>query len=125
MFGRPMSPVWYLRRGPYLVFMLREVSSLFNALYAGLLLIMLHGLSRGRESHEAFVAFLASPGMIVLHVVALGFSLMHTVTWFNATGKAIVIRRGERRLPDAALTVPSYLVWVLLSALVLWVVLSG
>ena len=63
--------------------------------------------------------------MVPLHVLALGFSVMHTVTWFNATGKAIPIRRGEERFPDALLAAPNYVAWVLVSALVLRAVLRG
>jgi succinate dehydrogenase subunit C len=125
MLTRPMSPVWYLRSRAYVVFMLRELTSVFNALYMVFLLILLYSLSQGPEACAAFLAFLGAPGMIVLHLVALGFSVLHTVTWFNATGKAIVIRRGEERLPDAALVAPNYAAWVLVSTFVLWIVLRG
>ena len=125
MLERPMPSLWYLRRRPYLLFMLREFTSLFNALYAVFLLLLLHRLGQGRENHEAFLRLLASPGMIPLHVLALGFSVMHTVTWFNATGKAIPIRRGEERLPDALLAAPNYVAWVLVSVLVVRAVLRG
>lgn len=125
MLKRPMSPVWYLRNRAYLVYMLRELTSVFNALYMVFLLILVYSLSQGPETYDAFLAFLTAPGMVVLHLVALGFSLLHTVTWFNATGKAIAIHRGEERLPDAALVVPNYVAWALVSILVLWIVLRG
>lgn len=123
MLKRPMSPVWYVQRMGYIAFMLRELTSLFNALYMVFLLILLYAISQGRETYAAFLAFLEAPGMIVLHVVALAFSLLHTITWFNATGKAIAIRRGEERLPDAALAVPNYLAWAGVSSFILWIVL--
>ena len=125
MLKRPMSPFWYLQRGTYVLFMLREMTSLFNALYMVFLLILLHKISQGREFYSAYLAFLAAPPMMVLHVMALGFSLLHTVTWFNATGKAIVIRRGDQRLPDAALVVPNYVAWAVASAFILWMALRG
>jgi fumarate reductase subunit C len=125
MLKRPVSPLDYFRKGPYFVFMLRELTSLFNALYLVFLLLLLHKLGAGREAYAAFLGLLWSPGMIGLHVVALGFSILHTVTWFNATGKAIVIRRGGERLPDAALAVPNYVAWALVSLFLFWIVLRG
>ena len=125
MLRRPMSPVWYLKRGPYVVFMLREFTSLFNALYGLLLLLLLSKWSESSEAYDAFLAFLGSPWMIPLHVVALASSVLHTVTWFNATGKAVVIRWGEARLSDAALAAPNYAAWALVTVLVLRLALRG
>ena len=122
---RPIPATWWLKRAPYLLFMLREFSAVFIAAYAVWFLMLLHRLSQGPEAFQAYIAGLQSPLAILLHVVALAFALLHTITWFQATPKAMVLRRGEDRLPNAAVIVPNYLAWIVLSVVVAWVVLRG
>ena len=125
MLKRPVSPADFFKRAPYVIFLLRELTSVANALYVVLLLVLLARLGEGREAYEAFLAFLWSPAMLAVHVVSLPLAVLHTVTWFNATGKAIVVRRGEERLPDVALAVPNYAAWAVVSILLAWAVLRG
>ncbi len=120
MLKRPMSKTWYMKNRAYQIFILRELSSVFNALYVVFALVMLWNLMRGKAAFDAFLAVLWSPAMIPLHVIALGFALLHTITWFNATGKAIVVRFGEERLPESALAIPNYIAWAAVTAFLFW-----
>ena len=122
---RPIPNTWWLRRGAYVFFMLREITSVFVAAYLVIFLVMIYRLHQGQAAYESFLAALKSPLAILFHVVALGFALFHTCTWFNLTPKALVVRRGEEKLPPAAIVVPNYLAWVVISAFVCWFVLKG
>jgi fumarate reductase subunit C len=80
---RPMPNTWWLQRGAYIFFMVREVTSVFIAAYLVLFLVMIHRLQQGQAAYESFLECLKSPLAIAFHVVALGFALFHTITWFQ------------------------------------------
>ncbi len=122
---RPMPVTWWLQRSSYLLFMLRELSSVFVAGYVVLFLMMLRRLAQGPAEYEAFMAALRSPLAILFHVVALAFALLHTITWFNLTPKAMAVWRGEERLPAAMMIIPNYVGWVVVSGVIAWFVLAG
>ena len=121
---RTMGSNWWLSRGAYFLIMLRELSSVFIATYLVFFLILLYKVTQGPEAFADYMNFFWSPVMILFHVFALAFALLHTVTWFNLTPKALVIRRGEERLPPALIAGPNYVVWVVVTAFILWLVLK-
>ena len=122
---RPMSGVWWLHRGSYLLFMLREISSVFIGVYLVMFLVMLNRLSQGPAAYDEFIAGLKSPLAILFHLVALAFALLHTLTWFHLTPKAMAVWSGEERVPAALIIAPNYVAWVVLSGVVAWFVLGG
>ena len=104
--------------------MLRELTSVFIAGYLIFLLIWLRQLGQGFEAYQAVLASLKNPLSVLLHLLALGAALYHSITWFNLTPKAMPVRRGDERVPDLLVAIGmGYLPWVVLSALVFWIVL--
>src|SRR5258708_625961 len=95
---RPMPRTWFLQRGSYTLFMLRELSSVFVALYVLELLCLAERVAAGKDEMDAFFRALAAPHWVAFHVVALGFVLLHSITWFNLTPRVMVVRRGEDKL---------------------------
>ena len=65
------------------------------------------------------ISRLSSPASIVFHVLALGFALYHSVTWFNLTPKALPLQIGEDFVPDIVISGAHYAGWGLLSLAVL------
>jgi fumarate reductase subunit C len=61
--------------------------------------------------------------VIALSVISLFFVVFHTFTWFNLTPRAMVIRLRGKRLPDFLVAAPNYVVWVVVSGAVAWLVL--
>ncbi len=122
---RPMPATWWLRRWPYLIFMLRELSSVFVAAYLILLLVMIYRVSQGSAAYASFLETLRSPFAIFFHVVALAFALLHTITWFNLTPQAVAVRVGEDRLRPGLIIAPNYVAWVIVSAIVAWILVKG
>ena len=121
---RPRTPIfWWLRKLSYTRFITRELTSIPVAYTAVLLLAQVWVLSRGEEAYERFLAVLRSPAAIVFHALILVGLLFHTVTWLNLAPKALVVRLGGRRVPDAAITLAHYAAWLVASALI-WVVLG-
>ena len=66
--------------------MLRELSSVFIAIWSVVFLLQLGKLGRGRAEYDSFVAQQRRPGWVAFHLVAFLFSLLHAVTWFQLSG---------------------------------------
>jgi len=111
---------WIFRHPRYLRYMAREFSCLFIGGYTLLLVAGLKSLSEGRAAYEAFIEGLRSPASIVFHLVALGFAMYHSATWFNLTPKALPVQVGEEFVPDGVISGAHYAAWAVLSLAVLY-----
>jgi fumarate reductase subunit C len=96
---RKPSAGWWLSGKGYRRFAAREFTSVFAAVYSGILLLFLLALSRGREAYEGFLQWLALPGVLLLHVIILVAMVYHASTWFRLTSQAVVVRIGRRVVP--------------------------
>lgn len=115
----PRHPrTWWLRAAPYRRFAAREITSMFAATFSGLLLAFLFALSSGRQSYQAFLRLLDTPGMVALCGVILAALLYHTATWFRLTTHIVVVRVGRWTAPRAALITALVAAWVVASAIV-------
>jgi len=119
-----MSTWWWLRSGHYLAFILRELSSVFVAWSVVYLLLLVRAVSQREASYEPFVNWSRSPGILLLNAVSLIFVVYHAVTWFNLAPKAMVVHLRGRRVPGGWIAASNYGAWVLVSALVAWLVLQ-
>ena len=96
--------------------MVREATSVLIGAYVVVILVGLWRLSQGPTAYAAWLEALQTPWAITFHVVALGFALLHTVTWFGLTPKAMPLRFGERAVPGSAIIAVHYAVWLVVSA---------
>jgi succinate dehydrogenase subunit C len=131
LYRQPVSRLWWLRRPTYLLFILRELSSLFVAWFVAYLLVLVAAVGAGESSYERFLDWSANPFVIALNVVALAFAVLHSVTFFQAAPQTTVVRlRGRmvpaavrgQRVPAALLAGPIFAAWVVVSAFVIWLV---
>jgi fumarate reductase subunit C len=119
-----MSRLWWLRRRSYVFFVLRELSSVFVAWSVVFLLLLVRALARGDAAYAAFLAWAANPGVVALNVVTLGFLLLHSVTWFNLTPAATVVKVRGQRVPPAAIAGGAYAGWLVVTAVVVGLVVT-
>jgi fumarate reductase subunit C len=124
-YRRRVSVWWWLQRRAYAGFVLRELTSLFVALFAGVTLWELWTLVQGPEAYARFLARLETPPLLALHAVAFPFVLFHAVTWFHLAPKALAARVRGRRLPDGIIVGVNYGVGLVLSGVVAWILLAG
>ena len=117
-YPRTVSNTWWLKRWPYRIFMLRELSAVFVAAYVVLLLLLVTKVHDGAAAFEGYLDFLQSPLLIAFHVVALLFVMLHVITWFQAVPKGLPLRRGEERVPPALMIGSSYVGWLAVSVVV-------
>lgn len=120
-----MSTYWWLGRWPYLKFILREISSVFVAWFVIETLLQISALIDGPLAYSEFMEFFRNPLVILLNIVSLFFVIFHAITWFNLAPKAMAVRMGGRRLPNIAISGPNYAAWVVVTAVVAWLVLRG
>jgi fumarate reductase subunit C len=113
---RPFPSTWWLSRPAYTKFMVRELTSAFIAAYTLFLLVLMCGAQDEQTFRRLFDA-LSSPASIVAHLVVLFFALFHTITFFNLTPRAIVVRIGEEKLPEPVVQGVHYAGWVVVSLL--------
>jgi len=120
---RQMSKTtWYMRNQRYKVYVLRELTSFLVAFYTFLTIFALATLAS--DSPDRWNAFLASQqgmGMIIFHALALLYFLFfQTFPWFKLAPKAMPVQIGEKKLADSYIIISHYVVWVVVSAFVLW-----
>ncbi len=120
-----VSTYWWLWKWPYLKFVLRELSSVSVAYFVVLTLVQLGSLSEGPEAYAEFQNWLKSPLALALSAISFFFVLLHTITWFNLAPRAMALRLGGKRVPDVVIAASNYVVWVIVSAVVGWLLLGG
>ena len=121
---RRSSAMWWNRSMPYRIFLLRELSAVSIAIYMVLLLILVQQVRDGEGSFDDYLNVLQKPVVVISHIVALLFALLHTVTWFQAVPKALPLKIGERRVPPMQLIAGNYVIWAVVSVVVLIVFLA-
>ena len=111
---------WFMRNPRYLRYMAREVTCVFIALHALVLLVALKRLSEGREAWETFLDNLTAPAGVQMQLVILAFAVYHSTSWFNVTPKAMPVQIGEKFLPGAVIVGAHYAGWLVVSLVVLF-----
>jgi fumarate reductase subunit C len=122
-YQQPVSPFWWLSRRSYRIFALRELSCLFVAWFVAYLLLLVNAVNVSENRYQQFLNNSASPCLLLLNTISLLFALLHAATWFNQTPQAIVMRIRDKRIPRHAIVASMYFLWVMLSAVAIWMVL--
>lgn len=114
-----MPATWWLRKRSYFLFMLRELSSVFIAIFLVVLLVQIYQLSEGPEAYTAFAQRLGSPGWIIFHATALLFAIYHSITWFISTSVVLPLRLEKREIPRNLVTALNIGAWIVVSLVIL------
>ena len=120
-----VSTYWWLWHWRYLKFVLREISSVFVALFVVMTLLQVRALAQGPEAYARFQEWLRSPLVLTTNAISFFFVVFHAITWFNLAPTAIVVRLGGKRIPDLAIAAANYAAWVVASAVIGWFILRG
>jgi len=123
LYHRPVPLFWWLERRSYFVFVLRELSSVFVAWFVVYLLLLINAVSSGPTEYERFLDRSGHWWVVAINLIALGFVLLHAVTWFGLAPKAIVVQLRGRRVQPRLIAAAHYLLWLVLSAVIAWVIL--
>ena len=96
---------WWKRDAYFVRYMAREVTSLFVAAYAVVLLVGLVRLGQGEAAFDGFLKYLHNWWMLVFHLIVLAVFCYHTWSWFNIMPKTTPIMFvGGKRLQPGTIT---------------------
>ena len=123
-YTRRIPMFWWLRKRTYFVFVMRELSSIFIAWFVVFLLLFVRAVGRGEGAYVDFLSWASSPAVLTVNVVAAGFLVVHTITWFNLTPQAMDLRLRGRPVPAIVVVAAQYAGLVVVSAAVWWLVRS-
>ena len=123
LYHRPMPFWWWLQNRAYFNFIVRELTCVFVGVFAVLTLLQIRALANGPDAYAEFVNRLRTPGFILFNTVGLAALLLHAVTWFKAVPTTMNVRFGETRVTDHVIAGVSYVGWVVVSAVVAWILL--
>ena len=119
-----MPILWWLRRRSYILFVARELTSVSVAWFVVYLLVLVAAVARGEEAYHRFIDWSKNPVVLTVNVVALLFVLFHAVTWFNLAPKAMIVKVRGRKIPPRLVAIAHFGAWVVVSAVVAWIVLG-
>ena len=121
-YQRRIGVFWWVHKRSYFLFVMRELSSLFVAWFVVYLLMFVAAVGGGEETYERFLDRASSPLLLVVNAVALGFLVLHTVTWFSLTPKAMVLQLRGRRVPGLVIVAAQYAGLAVVSGFIYWLV---
>jgi fumarate reductase subunit C len=132
LYRRRMPVFWWVRKPTYFLFVMRELSSFFVAWFVVYLLLFVHAVSEGGAAYQDFLDEADAPWLVAINVLAFAFLVLHTITWFHLTPKAMVLRvpddphvparlRGWT-VPGSLILASQYIGFALVSAAVILVV---
>ena len=123
-YRRPVSVFWWLEKRSYIIFVLRELTSVFVGLVSVFALLQVRAITAGSEAYAELNARLASPLVVGLIAFTLAALVFHSLSWFKAAPKAMPVRVGGRRVPDVLVAGGNVAAWLVVSAamaaLLLW-----
>ena len=120
-----VSTYWWLSRGSYLWFILRELSSVFVAWFVIFLLMLVRAIGEGDAAYEEFLRWAREPLVLLLNLVTLVFVVFHAITWFNLAPQAMVVKLGKTRVPGFLIAASNYAGWFVVSAVLAWLLLGA
>jgi fumarate reductase subunit C len=96
---------WWMRDAYFIRYMAREVTAVFVAAYAVVLLFGLVRLSQGEAAFNGWLRYLKTPWMLVFHLIVLATFIYHTWSWFKIMPKTMPIMFvGGKRVQPATIT---------------------
>ena len=115
---------WWLYHRNYFLFMIRELSAVFVALFVLIYLVGIYRLSQGEEPYRLYLSSLQTPLAKVLSVVILLFCLYHTLSWFHLTPMVMVVRIGQKVIHPMVVLIANYLSWILISLVLFYLLVA-
>lgn len=124
-YRRPVPLLWWLGSPAYVRFVVREFTCVFIAVYVILLLILVRQIALGPVAYDAYLRWLGSPLLVAFHVLALAAAVYHTLTWLRLAPLAVVVRVRGRRVTPGAIIAANIGAWLVVSAVLGWIILRA
>jgi fumarate reductase subunit C len=96
---------WWKRDSYFKAYMAREVTAVFVAAYAVVLLAGVVRLSQGADAFNHWLQYLKTPWMLAFHLVVLATFVYHTWSWFKIMPKTLpMMFVGGKRVQPGTIT---------------------
>ena len=116
---KKMGPGWWLGNRHYTVYMVRELTSFFVAVYSILYIYQIVLLANSPSGYANYLNILKNPLMIGFSIIILGFTLFHAATWFFLIGRVQPLKFGKwTSTPVQALIINTVLLIVISGAII-------
>jgi fumarate reductase subunit C len=122
---QPKHTYWWLEKPAYFAFILRELTCLPVAWFAVYLLLLVQAVIDGPAAYAQFMAWSASPWMILVNAVSFALLVFHAITFFDAAPQALVVHLGRTRVPGQLVLLGHYGAWIAASAAVIWLLVGA
>ncbi|MDB5077269.1 MAG: Fumarate reductase subunit [Chloroflexi bacterium] len=120
-----LVPTWWRANRRFALYMLRELASVFLAVWSLRLLRQLNLLRQGEEAYDTFVAKQRRLPWLLFHISAFSFALLHSVTFLIAAGKGPTLHFMGRKVSERTITAGAFAGWAIASLAVLLALLFG
>ena len=120
-----ISTLWWLKKGTYFTFILREMSCVFVAWFVAYLLLLVRAVGQGDAAYQQLLAWSATPLILCVNIVSLLSLVFHAVTFFAAAPRAMMVKVGPNMVPGSLVLAGHYAGWVAASAVVCWLLLGA
>lgn len=121
----PLKRNWWLKHRFFKLYMLREATVLPLVFFTLCLLAGMVALLQGAESWQGWIAFMGSPIVLLLNLLALAASLFHAATFFVLFPRVMPIRIAGHSLPDQAIVAGQWAGVVAVALLFFWLLGRG
>ena len=115
---QPKHTYWWLEKPAYFAFILRELTCLPVAWFAVYLLLLARAVIDGPAAYAQFMAWSASPWMMLVNVVSFALLVFHAITFFVAAPQALVLHVGGKRVPGSLVAASHYVAWAAVSVVI-------
>ncbi len=116
---REMKGDWWQNLGFYRFYIMRESTSVLQVWFSLLILYGVFALKSGPESWAGFVGFLSNPIILIINVITLAATLLHTTTWFKLAPKAVGIVIKDKKMPEEPVVKGFWAVTIIVTAAIL------
>ena len=119
MYHPHMPTAWWFRKWSYFLFMLRELTSVFIAVFLVVYLFQIYHITQGADAYWEIAGQFRSGGWIAFHGVALIFAIYHSLSWFKTAAVILTPRVGGWMVPPWMVVALHTAAWLAASAAVL------
>lgn len=98
---REMTPTWWNKLGFYRFYMVREGTAVVQLWFSLLVMYGVYCLKGGPADWADYVHLLQNPVVVLINILTLAGTLLHTVTWFQLAPKAAnIVIKNEKMGPE-------------------------
>ncbi len=115
---------WWTKNQHYFLYMVRELTAVFAALWVVLFLLQLPQAAGGPGPHALWLQSVASPAWILFSFISLCFVLYHAYTAFTATGTLLYIRMGPKPVPGSSLNALMFVGWAVATIVIAFILVT-